>query len=704
MKKAAILARVSTNLQEYTTQINELKEYSKELGFHVPDEYIFGEKITGADNPEDKDRLSIENLKRAIKEKKDIEAIFIWELTRLSREPFFLVNKIRDFNQLKIPTYIQTMNLCTFKTTTRINEKGKIETIQEEDLDSTNKIFGAATFGAIERQKIKLRTSTGRLAKARLGRFVGHLAFGYAVEYKNKARDKYIIVDEEESKIVQLVFNKYVKENTSTIEIARYLNEKNILTRNAKHALQNENNENFNPLFKQKNRTPKFKKNIKWTKNTIREMLLCKWYIGKRFYKGEEYHVDAIIDEEVFEMATKKLKNNKSIYPLIKSNYILSNLLYCGKCGNKMHGHRVKINSSYYCSSIDSGSKCGAVGICKENIESIVWDITKLLAKGVSINANEELHKAFKLNEIEIEDIKRKISINKKDIETKKNKINECIAYIKNAIDEKIKSKDEFMRKTLQDLINEYTNEKENLEKDINKIKVENIHYNNQLVKQDDIEEIFKTIDNINDTKQIKEILASSIKKITLHNTQSYRYKIIQIEYIDNRIANIIYDSRNRKQQYTLVDFQLTYNIPKEVFEINGFERIIQIPGGIIYDGDKNLNQEERTKEMKATEALPFIKNIYNNSITILEGISIFSTEGKFKRTYTFIENRKEKPYYEEQLNQYRVYWKKTNEKRKEERRLARKERKPLSEEEKKERKKEYNRRYKEKKSRLDLQ
>ena len=107
---------------------------------------------------------------------------------------------------------------------------------------------------------------------------------------------------------------------------------------------------------------------------------------------------------------------------------------------------------------------------------------------------------------------------------------------------------------------------------------------------------------------------------------------------------------------------------------------------------------------MKATEALPFIKNIYNNSITILEGISIFSTEGKFKRTYTFIENRKEKPYYEEQLNQYRVYWKKTNEKRKEERRLARKERKPLSEEEKKERKKEYNRRYKEKKSRLDLQ
>lgn len=703
MKKAAILVRVSTNIQEYTTQINELKEYSNRLGFYVPDEYVFGEKISGADNPEDKDRLSIENLKRAIKEKKDIEAIFIWELTRLSREPFFLVNKIREFNQLKVPTYIQTMNLCTFKTTTRINEKGEIETIQEEDLDSTNKIFGAATFGAIERQKIKLRTSIGRLAKAKLGRFVGHIAYGYTVEYKNKGRDKYIIIDEEESKVVQLVFNKYIKENTSTVEIARYLNEKNILTRNAKHALLNDKNENFNPIFKQKNRIPKLKKNIKWTKNTIREMLICTWYIGKRFYKGEEYHVDSIIEEEVFEAAAKKLKNNKSIYPSIKSDYPLSNLLYCGKCGSKMHGHRIKINSSYYCSSVDSGKKCGSIGICKENIDSIVWDITKSLAKGNSINDEGKIRKAFKLNEIEINEIKENIKTNKNEIERKNNKINEYIAYIKDAMNEKIKAKDEFTKNTLQELIGEYTNEKTKLENEINRIKVENIHYNNQLVKQDNIEEIFKEIDNISDIKQIKEILASSIKKITLHNTQSYRYKIIQIEYIDNRIVNIIYDSRNRNNQYTLVGSPLIYNTQKEIFEINDFERIIRTYGGVMYDGDKTLNEKERMKEMNETETLPHIKDIYTHSITIQEAIIIFSTEGLFKRTYAYIEDRKEKPFYEEQLNKYRIYWKKTNEKRKEERLLTRKERKPLTEEEKKERKKEYNRRYKEKKSQLNL-
>ena len=65
-KKAAILARVSREVQETESQISVLKQCANDFGFEVPDEFIFQEKITGMDSYDKEERQSLRDLKDAI--------------------------------------------------------------------------------------------------------------------------------------------------------------------------------------------------------------------------------------------------------------------------------------------------------------------------------------------------------------------------------------------------------------------------------------------------------------------------------------------------------------------------------------------------------------------------------------------------------------------------------------------------------------
>ena len=60
MKTSAILLRVSTDKQEMESQKNDLLPIVTNMGYSVPEEYIFGQKITGRDNV----KMKIENLYR----------------------------------------------------------------------------------------------------------------------------------------------------------------------------------------------------------------------------------------------------------------------------------------------------------------------------------------------------------------------------------------------------------------------------------------------------------------------------------------------------------------------------------------------------------------------------------------------------------------------------------------------------------------
>jgi DNA invertase Pin-like site-specific DNA recombinase len=104
--KAALLLRVSTELQDLESQINDLLPIATSFGYEVPEEYIFGEHITGRDDIRKGERKSITDLKAAC-QTGDISAIFIYEVSRLSRSSIDGRAFLRDFNEMKIPIYFK---------------------------------------------------------------------------------------------------------------------------------------------------------------------------------------------------------------------------------------------------------------------------------------------------------------------------------------------------------------------------------------------------------------------------------------------------------------------------------------------------------------------------------------------------------------------------------------------------------------------
>ena len=100
-KTAFGLVRVSTSEQDFQSQKDALKKEAESFGYTIVDEReghdFFSEKITGFDKF-DEDRESIVKLKEAIRHRKP-DAIFIWELSRLTR------------NSIKVSKYINELSL-----------------------------------------------------------------------------------------------------------------------------------------------------------------------------------------------------------------------------------------------------------------------------------------------------------------------------------------------------------------------------------------------------------------------------------------------------------------------------------------------------------------------------------------------------------------------------------------------------------------
>ena len=63
MKNAALLLRVSTDIQDIDSQKEALLPVAKSMGYNVSEEWIFGQHITGKDDIRKGERVSIKKLK-----------------------------------------------------------------------------------------------------------------------------------------------------------------------------------------------------------------------------------------------------------------------------------------------------------------------------------------------------------------------------------------------------------------------------------------------------------------------------------------------------------------------------------------------------------------------------------------------------------------------------------------------------------------
>ncbi|MDC6267756.1 recombinase family protein [Lysinibacillus fusiformis] len=304
MKKAALYVRVSTLHQidkdSLPFQRQELENYAK-YALNIEDVEIFEDAGYSAKNT---DRPKYQEMMKRIRNG-EFTHLLVWKIDRISRN-------LKDFSEM-----YEELKEC------------KVTFVSKNEQFDTSTAMGEAmlkiilVFAELERKLTAERVFSIMLSRAEKGLWNGAtVPFGYVWSEE----EKFPVIDPEESKIVQYIYNLY-ETLRSTLKVAYRLHDENIAT----------------------------KRNGQWTAKTVRDILRNPFYIGtyrynmresggsRRLKNKEEWIVvennhPGIIEKEQYERVNKLLSDNyRGLTDVQRADihkHIFSKMLYCGKCNS----------------------------------------------------------------------------------------------------------------------------------------------------------------------------------------------------------------------------------------------------------------------------------------------------------------------------------------------------------------------------------
>lgn len=116
MEKVVILARVSTDKQDYERQVNELSDYCKKMDWEI--EKIFTNKVSGAKKNEE--REEIQELITYVNTHQ-IRRVVCLEISRMGRNTLEALKVIQILNENKVSLYVKNYNLETLDSEGKVN-------------------------------------------------------------------------------------------------------------------------------------------------------------------------------------------------------------------------------------------------------------------------------------------------------------------------------------------------------------------------------------------------------------------------------------------------------------------------------------------------------------------------------------------------------------------------------------------------------
>lgn len=361
--KAAIYCRVSTEVQHekgYSLQEQEriCREYGKSKDYEIVT--LLSDDISGATFI----RPGMNKILELAKQKA-IKVVLVQELDRFARDSTALV--ILE-HQLKLYEVEVDYILNNF---------------QPGALGNFHKTI-AIGVAELEKEMIKIRTRRGRMGKVRSGKVLSGARSPYGYYFENDM----FHIEENEARIVGLIFDWYTKEKLGVVALAKRLSSMNVPTRGDKLGLNRKKNPGV------------------WNASTIHKMLQSETYVGKwNFNKTQrikdskqrnmydrsewiEVSIPAIIDQKVFDMAQEQRKLNSHYNKRnTKHEYLLPGMMVCAHCGRpflasrKYSTHRVIIY--YRCSAqeernrisfLEDAPQCKYPYLRGDVVETIVWN------------------------------------------------------------------------------------------------------------------------------------------------------------------------------------------------------------------------------------------------------------------------------------------------------------------------------------------
>ena len=300
---------------------------------------------------------------------KKFEGVVVIELERLSRG--------NQIDQVEI--------LETFK-----KSGTKIYTLNKTyDLASDNEFdeefFEFGLFMSRREYKIiKRRLIRGKKQAQKEGYYIGSsLPYGFS---KKRGDKGYVLIPNEETPIVQMMYHKFVNDNMSLADLRDYLNNNGIRPQRINY----------------------------WSSETVKRVLKNKCYLGYINYNSHTTRTqqcyigkhEAIIDEEVFYKAQEKLKLTS--HKLQRSKELqnpLASLIKCSYCGATMQ----KVNEYFRCAV----THCPQILSYFDIVEKKVIEELKTELKNFNYfieNYGEEIEKQNKARDTEIALLQKEIT------------------------------------------------------------------------------------------------------------------------------------------------------------------------------------------------------------------------------------------------------------------------------------------------------
>ncbi|MCR4338135.1 MAG: recombinase family protein, partial [Candidatus Omnitrophica bacterium] len=299
--------------------------------------------------------------------KKKFDLILVYKIDRLSR-------RLRDLENIR--TELETFD---------VHFKSASEPFDTTDSSGRLMFQQLGAFAEFERNRIKERVFPGMIKGVQNGNWQGsrYAPFGY--KYNKQA--KLLEIEPEEAKIVQLVYEMYLG-NKSTTEITRYFYAEGTKSRGGgrfhskfvRDILRNRiyigdlvwNKYHYDPI-------KKTRKGLKYVKNDPAKVVIAK---GKH---------QPLIEKADWEKVQRKLDNNRKGRLHRKSIriYPLTGILFCGECDFKFRGasniasHKTGEKKRWYrCDAKHQhGIDCNAKGILSDVIESQIEAILEILCE-----------------------------------------------------------------------------------------------------------------------------------------------------------------------------------------------------------------------------------------------------------------------------------------------------------------------------------
>jgi DNA invertase Pin-like site-specific DNA recombinase len=336
MKPIVLYSRVSTQIQEFESQLTDLKKWAKANDFTIVKS--FGEKVSGFSL--DVERKEFDNMKSYVIEN-NIKDIACWEISRFGRSAIRTQIEIKEFTDLKVNIHFKKEGMSTLSN------------------NSVNNIFITllAAMADFERNTIIERNMRGKISAAESGKAVNYGVLPYGYKKDDNGR---LIINEEEAKAIRIIYDEAIK-GTGVGSIANHLNSLSIPTRHT--------------LSGRKRKLESGKEiNVLWRTNTVRRILHSRIYIGDSRFRGIEIKIPAIISLQDWEKVQQRFENNTGYSNRTKYEYLFKGKLRCGKC-NLIYSTNTRDGvGSYYCSGRkDKGIKCRNGQIHSSFLDEQLW-------------------------------------------------------------------------------------------------------------------------------------------------------------------------------------------------------------------------------------------------------------------------------------------------------------------------------------------